>query len=135
MKALLTASSVFSIHPDFVGNYLPIVAAYLKGNLQMSSEPLSEEAQPFPVNVSDEEQVKKILVISLSGVVTKYDKPCEDIVLAVVLNTEIGLPWMVAGFARDEFLRPVHRLRLVFPKVHDVGKRKCSTNKPLAWKR
>lgn len=78
MKALLTASSVFSIHPDFVGNYLPIVAAYLKGNLQMSSEPLSEEAQPFPVNVSGEEQVKKILVISLSGVVTKYDKPCED---------------------------------------------------------
>ena len=78
MKALLTASSVFSIHPDFVGNYLRIVAAYLKGNLQMSSEPLSEEAQPFPVNVSGEEQVKKILVISLSGVVTKYDKPCED---------------------------------------------------------
>ena len=78
MKALLSSSSVFSIHPDFVGNYLPIVAAYLKGNLQMSSEPLSEEAQPFPVNVSSEEQVKKILVISLSGVVTKYDKPCED---------------------------------------------------------
>ena len=78
MKALLSSSSVFSIHPDFIGNYLPIVAAYLKGNLQMSSEQLSEEAQPFQVNVSGEEQVKKILVISLSGVVTKYDKPCED---------------------------------------------------------
>lgn len=78
MKALLSSSSVFSIHPDFIGNYLPIVAAYLKGNLLMSSEPLSEEALPFPVNVSSEEQVKKILVISLSGIVTKYDKPCED---------------------------------------------------------
>ena len=72
------------------------------------------------------------IVLLIYGVVFL---PLVDIVLAVVLYAEIGLPWMVAGFARDEFLRPVHRLRLGFPKAHDVGKRKCSTDKPLAWKR
>lgn len=78
MKVLFSHSSIFSIHPDFIGNYLPIVASHLKGNIQMNSEPLSEEAQPFSVSVISEENVKQIRVITLTGAVTKYDKPCED---------------------------------------------------------
>ena len=78
MKVLFSHSSIFSIHPDFIGNYLPIVASHLKGNLQIKSEPLSEEAQPFSVAVTSNENVKQICVITLTGAVTKYDKPCED---------------------------------------------------------
>ena len=47
--------------------------------------------------------------------------PLVQVMLAIVLDAEIRLPWLVARLARDELLSPVHRLPLGLPKAHDVG--------------
>ena len=75
MKVFFSQFSAFSILPEYIGNYLPMIASLMKGTANMASEKLSEDSQPTAQQVNE---TSKILVITIAGAITKYDRPCED---------------------------------------------------------
>lgn len=74
MKVPFSFSSALAINPEFIGDYLPVITALIKGDTSSFSEPhlLTAPIESIAIQAK-EENSKEILVIALAGVVTKYN--------------------------------------------------------------